>query len=172
MTARTSKCSAGQPLDFVWAGNPAFTGAEQIDRAVQAFTYVITSVPTLHWDPVHLAITRREFRDRITRGQNGRLIPVTQVAEIGRAANEYVFEIKYDFSVVSVSADGMRTTRKMRTRLYISEPPQFPTHFVGLHVHEKATFPEDHRLENDMQNREIDTAVRYYEAGRPSNWGI
>ena len=172
MPERASRCSAKSPIAFVWAGNFSFSGETQIDRAVQAFSYVLLLDPSLVWDSNHLGITRQEFRNRVARASNGRLIPVSQVAEIDRAASEFLFEIKYDFNVVFLDGEGNRATRKMRTRFYISEPPTFPNHFVGLHVHEKQIFPNDHSLENAMQNTEIDLAVKYYEAGRGDEWGI
>lgn len=171
MPTRESRCSAGEDIQFVWAGNPVFTGATSFDRAVKAFSYAIMQVPDLHWEPQHLGITRREFRDRIVRGSHGRLAPVTQVAEIDRAASEFVFENKYDFPVVEIRG-GIRSAGELKSRFYISEPPALEDHFVGLHVYVKTIIPNDHTLENQKQNTEIDVAIQYYDAGRDDQWGI
>jgi transcriptional regulator with XRE-family HTH domain len=82
-----------------------------------------------------------------------------------------VFEIKYDFPVVEL-LDSRRTSRELKSRFYISEPPLFENHFLGLHVHEKVLISTDHSLENELQNIEIDVAIQYYEVGRGDKWGI
>jgi hypothetical protein len=143
-----------------------------IDSALEVFERLVRT-PERNWDVREWAMVKAEFKSRLTRACAGHLLPIAQVKAIDRARSEFVFEIKHDFSHVTVDpATGARTKEKIRVRLYISEPPGQPTHFLGLHMHEKALLPGDRVQENDLQNIEIDIAVRYYELGRPANWGI
>jgi hypothetical protein len=171
MQKRSSRCSAGGTLTFAWSGKPSPEAADQIDAAVRTFEDVART-PERIWDPRHWAITRAEFRNLLIRATNGRLIPLTHVKEIDRARREFVFEIKYDFRAISLDAKNKRVGSKVKTRTYTSEPPEFADSFVGLHVHQKIEIPGDNAETNRLQNVEIDVAVRYYELGRPNNWGL
>lgn len=172
MPAHPSRCSAGTALTMVWAGIPVPLSTAAIESVLSTFEALVrTSVR--NWDIREWAMVKAEFKSRIVRACAGHLIPLDQVKEIDRGRAEYVFEIKHDFVHVNVDlTTGSRTKEKVCVRLYISEPPTEPAHFVALHMHEKTKVPTDHGEENRLQNIEIDIAVRYYELGRPSNWGI
>ena len=172
MLKRSSRCSGKAPLDFAWAGIPQPSASDPVESAMATFEAMMKSPPDRFWDPRHWAITKAEFRSLLLRACKGNLIPITHVKEIDRAAKEDVFEIVYKTRVIRKDEDEKRHSEKVQIRLYSSEPPAFPAHFVGLHIHEKTILPDDHRRENELQNIEIDVAVRYYDAGRPSNWGI
>lgn len=172
MLKRESRCSGKSPLDFAWAGIPQPAALDPIDAAVRTFESLMKAPADRFWDPHHWAITKGEFRSLLVRACAGRLIPLTHVKEIDRAAGEHVFEIVYETRVIRVDSAGNRYSERVQVRMYISEPPGYPSHFVGLHVHEKEIIPGDHKRENELQNIEIDVAVNYYELGRPSNWGI
>lgn len=167
-----SRCTQKAPLEFAWAGIGQPTAVDAVEAAVLTFEQLIDNVPGLFWDPRHRAITIAEYRGRLKRGMAGRLEPVTHVKEMDRAREEHVFELIYDFNVIELDANGVRKSRKMKTRTYFSEPPEHPKHFVGLHMHEKILVPHDHGAENDLQNVEVDVAVRYYDLGRATKWGI
>jgi hypothetical protein len=126
----------------------------------------------LFWEPRHWAIVKSEFKSLLKRATAGSLKPVTHVKDIDRAAKEFVFEIRHDFQVVEIDANGNKTHRKTRVRLYITEPPAHPDHVIGLHLHEKVVVDGDNDETNRLQNIEIDAAVARYNRGRANNWGI
>jgi hypothetical protein len=102
----------------------------------------------------------------------GRLKPLAEVAEIDRAANEFVFEIKFDFDAIEIDSNQVRKRVKVKTRTYISEPPAHVDAFTGLHLHEKRIVKGNNHETNRLQNIEIDIAVRYYDMARARSWGL
>jgi hypothetical protein len=81
-----------------------------------------------------------------------------------------MYEIRWqDIAVTERDEAGAQRFGAVVVRLYHSEPPAVPDHFIGHHAHEKDVSAED---VNETQNQEIATAVGWYEHGIDSNWGI
>lgn len=81
-----------------------------------------------------------------------------------------MYEIRWQgVNVTDRLADGSQRFSTVVVRMYHSEPPEVPTHFVGHHAHEKDVTVDD---VNAAQNEEIATAVGWWSHGKESRWGI
>jgi len=129
-------------------------------------------VPGRLWNPYSWAMTKSEFRKRLEVATHGGLVPVDHVKEIPRAKGEHLYEIRWDFNVLTLSPAGDRHHDDVQVRLYHSEPVAVLDSIVGLHVHEKQIVHVDRRRTNDLQNIEINTAIKRFHDGRAQRWGI
>jgi hypothetical protein len=164
-----SRCSCRSEVEFIWFGEPPQGTYSAVQAATLAFSTIMKPAGRL-WNPYSWAITKAEFKKRLEIAMAGQLVPVAEVKDISRGAEAHLYEIRWTFTVLEHRADGVKINREIEVRQYHAEPAELPFAFVGLHVHEKNTDPDqDIRA---LQNVEIDHAVALYEGGRGLRWGV
>lgn len=81
-----------------------------------------------------------------------------------------LYEIRWQgLNITELAPDGVQSFATISVRMYHSEPPSAPSHFVGHHVHEKRIDVDDI---NATQQIEIKKAVKLHDQGRAIAWGI
>lgn len=167
--AASSRCSSGSPVTLRWFGTPACAVGDDFETA-EAVLFASVSREGRVWNPYSSAITRAEFRKRLRKAAAGELEPVDEVKPIDVANPPPLYEIRWQgITVAERAADGQVSHHTALVRLYHSEPPQVPTHFVAHHAHEKVLDVDDI---NAAQQVEIRTAISHHDRGVPSTWGI
>jgi hypothetical protein len=140
-----------------------------VDAAVNVLMSAISGEGRL-WNPWTGTMVRQEFRSRIGKASRGELVPVDEVKPVDAANPPPMYEIRWqDINVTERDTDGGQRFKQVVVRMYHSEPPELPSHFIGHHAHEKDVDADD---VNAAQNEEIATAVGWYAHGHSSLWGI
>lgn len=164
-----SRCSGPSSPTFRWYGYPQCPVGDDLDTAVDVLMAAV-SPPGRVWNPWSGTIVRREFRRRIERAAEGDLKPIDEVKPVDITNPPPFYEIRWQgIAVTEMQDDGSQTFGQVIVRMYHSEPPAVPEHFIGHHAHEKNVTVDD---VNAAQNDEISTAIGWYEHGIDSNWGI
>lgn len=165
-----SRCSKNVPVKFHW-----FDGNERenIDPIEVAVDRCFAAVDGEHrmWNPHTKAMTRSEFRNTIKYAAHGRLKPVDQVTEVGHDPVVPMYEIRWQHTiqVTDRTAEGDFIYGKALVRLYHSEPPTYPDHFIGHHAHEKIISADDATTRR-LQTTEIEVAKSIYRYGEKVDW--
>ncbi|GAA0422530.1 hypothetical protein GCM10009543_16910 [Leifsonia naganoensis] len=117
-----------------------------------------------------MQITKSEFKRRLQKAQAGRLMPVEEVKAVDVRNPPPLYEIRWSgVTVTDREENGSQRHCEVEVRMYHSEPADAPSHFIGHHAHEKRIDVEDVNAE---QQREINTAIGFHNAGASSRWGI
>jgi len=156
------------PITFRWYGFPVASDGDDLDVATEVFMSAI-SPPGRVWNPWTSTMIRREFRKRVQAAERGELQPVKEVKSVDEDNPPPLYEIRWQGVSVTSIQDGAQTFSEVVVRMYHSEPPSVPSHFIGHHIHEK-----DVAASNvyDAQDEEIAVAKQFHDAGEAVNWGI
>lgn len=168
---RLSRCSCRGVLGFYWWGEPLQPTLSAEDAAALAFANIMKPAGRI-WTIYSWSMVKAEFLDRLGEAQLGRLVPVDHVKDIVRGDPADLFEIRWQFDVLSGRPIGDPVEETIHIRLYHSEPGRHQTCFVGLHIHQKAIVLGDDLRTRDLQNIEIDRAIDRHDDGDPVDWGI
>lgn len=115
-------------------------------------------------------MVRAEFRQRLLKASEGKLVPVDEVKPVDISNPPPLYEIRWiDVAVTDIDSQGSTSFGRVHVRLYHSEPPEAPNHFIGHHAHEKNVELDDVR---GAQDAEIQTAIGWYRHGYNERWGI
>ena len=170
MPNRSSRCSAGGPLVFAYYPVKLTPSEDAIEAAAEEFEELMRR-PGRRWSPTSWRLERRRFTRRLEAACAGGLEPVTHVKDIDRGAHEYLFEIRWDIGILE-HRDGRDVHDTVPVRLYHAEPTTMTDVILGLHLHEKEIVDGDTDATNDLQDIEIDKAIKRFHDGRPVKWGI
>lgn len=164
-----SRCGGRRLLQFRWYGVPECKVGDDLETAVEALVACV-SRPGRVWSPYALTMTRSEFRKRIQKAVEGKLAPVDEVKPVDVRNPPPLYEIRWQgVHVTEMNAGGAQSFATVAVRMYHSEPPSVPDHFVGHHVHEKRVDVAD---VNASQQVEIRKAVSIHDKGKRTMWGI
>lgn len=122
------------------------------------------------WNPYAEQMAKSEFKNRIKRAAQGDLKPVDEIKPVDVLNPPPLYELRWiDLAVTDRDPNGTVSYSTVQVRMYHSEPAEAPGYFIGHHAHEKLLDVID---VNTVQQSEIHTAIGFYKAGAPSNWGI
>jgi hypothetical protein len=169
MSAAPSRCSVPGTYMYVRAAGPG--ASSHIEATVDALMKTLKG-DGRQWNQWNEPMVRAEFRDYLERAEHGKLKPVVEVDALVSGEEAWLYEIRWiDIDVRRVKA-GQTEYYGAEVRALHSEPPKQPGHLIGVHVHEKLWWDDDDQRTRDVQNAEIETAVKALKAFAPDNWGL
>lgn len=157
-------------MNFRWFGYPQAQEGQDLETVLNKFKAVIEA-PTRITDDYVWAMARAEILHTFKMAKLGKLRSPREIRPVDIKNPPPLYEIRWQSITVRHRVkDGEIEDLRLLIRMYHSEPPEAPQHFIGHHIHEKdVSRPEEIR---QRQNVEISTAVGYFELGKPQMWGI
>ena len=166
----SSRCCNGKPLLFRWYGYPKAPLGFDLETAITKFITVLNA-PNRDMNAYVVAMAKAECRHKLKLASLGQLTPSRHIKPIESANPPPLYEIRWQGITVRESNElGLFLDRRLLIRMYHSEPSEAPNHFIGHHIHEKLISGDASTWLT--QNEEIATAIGFYRAGLPTNWGI
>lgn len=154
---------------FRWYGFPQCAEGQDLQTAVDVLLASISGEGRV-WNPWSRSMAGAEFRQRLQKAASGKLTPVDEVKPVDVRNPPPLYEIRWQgISVTNRAADGALSYSKVIVRLYHSEPPEAPDHFIGHHAHEKDVSADD---VNEVQDSEIKVALGWHAHGLDRRWDI
>lgn len=165
-----SRCSSGQPVRFKWFGYPQAKRGQDYQAVLDKFQAIIQKPNRVTNDFVW-AMSRSEVLQRLRVAASGKLRPPSQIKPVDIKNPPALYEIRWQgITVRTRLSDGSLGSEQIIVRMYHSEPSEAPGFFIGHHIHEKDV--SDPSNINKLQNDEIKVAVKYFELGKQTCWGI
>lgn len=164
-----SMCSKGIPIDFFWRD---CCDGEHIKAAVDTLVDLVFSGPNRLRDAWRESEVRGQFTARLENAAAGKLKPIDHVKPIGRGQRSHLnlFEIRWPGVRVKERAGSTPRFVDIEVRLYYIDLEDRCA-VVGLHAHEKGTEGSQDDIA-DAQDAAIDEAIKIFQDGHPSRWGI
>lgn len=157
-----SRCTQGNSLKFKWYGFPPARNKTDESFAVMAFLNSISRAG-YEMNEYLTELAKAEFEYVLSKAKRGLLRRSRDVKSLRADSDLPLFEIRFQ-------SIGVMGGKDVALRMYHSEPIRLPDYLIGHHVHVKDISNPD--KVNELQDLEIEKAIKFFQQGLSTNWGV